>query len=170
MIGVTAGAFCAGVAAATHISKPKQAFIISSVLNLFKLTPSENEEAVRNLRRTVFSSQCRPIAGSLKRRVYCFILTGQREPGDGHREMKFAQVKLACFLSSQQRRRRIIAIALPIVHGTLHSPRCVSARSHLRWWLGSGNGALIDRRGLYKIAHQAIKVARYPCPCRKLTL
>jgi hypothetical protein len=95
-----------------------------------ELTPSENEEAVRNLRRTVFSSQCRPIAGSLKRRVYCFILTGQREPGDGHREMKFAQVKLACFLSSQQRRRRIIAIALPIVHGTLHSPpMCFGAES-----------------------------------------
>jgi hypothetical protein len=56
-------------------------------------------EAVAPLRRTVLSSQCRPIASSLKRRVYSFILTGQREPRDGHREMKFAQVKLACFLS-----------------------------------------------------------------------
>jgi hypothetical protein len=50
----------------------------------FQLTPSENEEAVRNLRRTVFSSQCRLIAGSLKRRVSSFILSGQREPRDGH--------------------------------------------------------------------------------------
>ena len=32
------------------------------------LIPSENEEAVRDLRRTAFPSQCRPIAGSLKRR------------------------------------------------------------------------------------------------------
>jgi hypothetical protein len=60
---------------------------------------------VRDLRRTVFSSQCRPIAGSLKRRfvdrelspkpvsfdglgrvpareriVHCLIPTGEREP------------------------------------------------------------------------------------------
>jgi hypothetical protein len=41
---------------------------------------SENEEAVRDLRRTVFSSQCQPIAGSLKQTFYCLILTGQREP------------------------------------------------------------------------------------------
>jgi hypothetical protein len=31
MIGATAGTFCTGVAAATHISKPRQAFIISSL-------------------------------------------------------------------------------------------------------------------------------------------
>jgi hypothetical protein len=65
----------------------------------------ENEEAVRDLRRTAFSSQCWPIAGSLKRRfvdrelspkplrfdglvhvpareriVYCLVVTGEREP------------------------------------------------------------------------------------------
>jgi hypothetical protein len=45
----------------------------------------DEEEAVRDLRRrTVFSSQCPLIAGSLKRRVYSFMLSGQREPRDGH--------------------------------------------------------------------------------------
>jgi hypothetical protein len=42
---------------------------------------------------------------------------------------------------------------------TPFAPDVFSARSHLRLWLDSGNGALIDRRRLYKIAHQAIKVA-----------
>src|SRR6516162_2511953 len=100
-------------------------------------------------------SQCRPIASSLKRRVYSFILTGQREPRDGHREMKFAQVKLACFLS----RYYCDSVANRAWH-TPFAPDVFSARSHLRLWLDSGNGALIDRRRLYKIAHQAIKVAR----------
>jgi hypothetical protein len=37
---------------------------------------SENEEAVRDLRRTVFSSQCQLIAGSLKQTFYCLMLMG----------------------------------------------------------------------------------------------
>jgi uncharacterized protein len=41
---------------------------------------SENEEAVRDLRRTVFSSQCQPIAGPLKQTFYCLIPTGERKP------------------------------------------------------------------------------------------
>ena len=41
---------------------------------------SENEEAVRDLRRTVFSSQCQLIAGSLKQTFYCLIPTGERKP------------------------------------------------------------------------------------------
>jgi hypothetical protein len=71
-------------------------------------------------------------------------------------------VKLACFLSRQQRRRRVIAIALRIVHAPSTRPGVFRRGVTLRWWLDSGNGALIDRRRLYKIAHQTIKVARYP--------
>jgi hypothetical protein len=50
---------------------------------------------------TVFPSQCQPIVGSLKQTFYCFILAGQRKPRDGHREMKFAAMRLGCFLSRQ---------------------------------------------------------------------
>jgi hypothetical protein len=82
---------------------------------------------VRDLRRTAFSSRCRPIAGSPRRRlvdrelspkpvcfdrlgrvpareqiVHCLIPTGERKPRVGHREMKFATMKFACFLSRQQ--------------------------------------------------------------------
>jgi hypothetical protein len=97
------------------------------------------KKAVRDLRRTVFSYQCRPKAGSLKRRFYCLILTGQREPRDGHREMKFAVIRLACVLGRQQTLCRAIAVASRIVHGTLHrAPMCFGAESHFRWWLDSG--------------------------------
>jgi hypothetical protein len=52
--------------------------------------------------------------------------------------MKFSVVRLACFLSSQQTLCRAIAVASRIVHGTLHSPRRVAMRSHLRWWPDPG--------------------------------
>jgi hypothetical protein len=62
--------------------------------------------------------------------VHCFIPTGERKPRVGHREMKFAAMKFACFLSRQQALRRVIAVALPIVHGALHSPpMCFGAES-----------------------------------------
>jgi hypothetical protein len=125
---------------------------------------------VRDLRRTAFSSRCRPIASSPRRRlvdwelspkpvsfdglgrvpareqiVHCLIPTGERKPRVGQREMKFAAMKFACFLSRQQTLCRVIAVASRIVHGALHSPRSVSARSHLRWWLDSGRmRSLID--------------------------
>jgi hypothetical protein len=46
---------------------------------LVKPVPAD-EEAVRDLRRTVFSSQCQLIAGSLKQTFYCLIPTGERKP------------------------------------------------------------------------------------------
>src|SRR4029450_6091020 len=42
--------------------------------------------------RIVFSSQL--IVGFLKQTFYCLILAGQRGPRDGHREMKFAGLRL----------------------------------------------------------------------------
>jgi hypothetical protein len=117
---------------------------------------------VRDLRRTVFSSRCRPITSSPRRRlvdrelspkpvsfdglgrvpareqiVDCLIPTGERKPRVGHREMKSAAMKFACFLSRQQTLCRAIAVASRIVHGALHSPDVFSARSHLRWWRDS---------------------------------
>jgi hypothetical protein len=112
-------------------------------------------EAVRDLRRTAFSSRCRPIASSPRRRlvdrelspepvgfdglgrvpareqiVHCLIPTGERKPRVGHREMKFAAMKFACFLSRQQTLCRVIAVASRIVHGGLHSPpMCFGAES-----------------------------------------
>ena len=58
------------------------------------------------------------IVGSLKRTFYCLILTGQREPRDSHREMKFSTMQLGRFLSCQQTLCRAIAVASRIVHGT----------------------------------------------------
>jgi hypothetical protein len=110
---------------------------------------------VRDLRRTAFSSRCRPIASSPRRRlvdrelspkpvsfdglgrvpareqiVHCLIPTGERKPRVGHREMKFAAMKFACFLSRQQTLCRVIAVASRIVHGALHSPpKCFGAES-----------------------------------------
>jgi len=79
-----------------------------------------HEKAVRDLRRTAFSSRCRPIAGSPRRRlvdrelrpkpvsfdrlgpvpareqiVHCLIPTGERKPWVGRREMKSAAMKFA---------------------------------------------------------------------------
>jgi hypothetical protein len=101
---------------------------------------------VRDLRRTAFSSRCRPIASSPRRRlvdrelspepvgfdglgrvpareqiVHCLIPTGERKPRVGHREMKFAAMKFACFLSRQQTLCRVIAVASRIVHFSLYS-------------------------------------------------
>jgi hypothetical protein len=46
--------------------------------------------------RMVFSSQL--IVGFLKQTFYCLILAGQREPRDGHREMKFAGLEIGMLL------------------------------------------------------------------------
>jgi hypothetical protein len=43
---------------------------------------SENEEAVRDLRRTVFSSQCQLIAGSLKQTFLLPHIDGRRKNRD----------------------------------------------------------------------------------------
>ena len=43
--------------------------------------------------------------------VNCLIPTGERKPRVGHREMKFAAMKFACFLSRQQTLCRVIAVA-----------------------------------------------------------
>src|SRR3984893_11105507 len=71
-----------------------------------------------------------------KQIVYCLILPGEREPRGGHREMKFAVIRLACFLSRQQTLCRVIAVASRIVHGALHSPpTCFGVESR---WLDLG--------------------------------
>jgi len=67
--------------------------------------------------------------------------------------MKFAVIRLACFLSRQQTLCRAIAVTLWIVHGTLHSPPTCFGVVLLAAWFGKD--ALVDRRRLYKIAHQA---------------
>jgi hypothetical protein len=101
---------------------------------------------VRDLRRTAFSSRCRqPVpreegwwTGGLSPKpvcfdrlsrvpareqiVHCLIPTGERKPRVGHREMKFAAMKFARFLSRQQTLCRVIAVASRIVHGAFHSP------------------------------------------------
>jgi hypothetical protein len=55
---------------------------------------SENEEAVRDLRRTVFSSQCQLIAGPLKQTFYRLILTG----GEKNRENRLRADPIRCWL------------------------------------------------------------------------
>jgi hypothetical protein len=60
--------------------------------------------------------------------VHCLVPTGERKPRVGHREMKFAAMKFACFLSRQQILCRVIAVASRIVHGALHSPPDVFRR------------------------------------------
>jgi hypothetical protein len=50
--------------------------------------------------------------------------------------MKFAVIRLACFLSRQQTLCRVIAVASRIVHGALHSPpTCFGVESR---WLDLG--------------------------------
>src|ERR1700730_19054767 len=50
----------------------------------------------------------------------CLILTGEREPRGGHREVKFAVIRVACLLSCPQTLCRAIAVASRIVHGSWH--------------------------------------------------
>src|SRR5580698_4340173 len=55
------------------------------------------------------------------------------------------------------------------MYDTLHSPRRVSVRSHLSWWFGPGG--CVDRRRMYKIAHQGAQptlgAAAPQCPPRR---
>jgi hypothetical protein len=84
--------------------------------------------------------------------------------------MKFPVIRLACCLSRQQTLCRAIAVASRIVHGILHSPpTCFGVESPLRWWLDPGEDALIDRRRLYKIAHQASSQSRWPTTTRRVS-
>jgi hypothetical protein len=53
--------------------------------------------------------------------------------------MKFAVIRLACFLSRPQTLCRAIAVASRIVHGILHSPpTCFGVESPLKWWRNPG--------------------------------
>jgi hypothetical protein len=45
-------------------------------------------------------------------RVYCLILTGEREPGQGHRQMNLAVNWITRLLSRPQTFCRVIAVAL----------------------------------------------------------
>ena len=101
-----------------------------------------------------------------------FILTCEREPGQGHREMSGAVKEIARLLSRPQTFCGLVAIALCFVHKpSPFTPRRVSGRSHLEWRLLIG-GILRSayRPGLYKIAHsrkiqnEALPGHRFRCP------
>jgi hypothetical protein len=62
--------------------------------------------------------------------IHDFVLTGERKPRSGHREMKCAVLRLA-FASCQQALCSADAISLCIMHNALHSLRRVSERRHL---------------------------------------
>src|SRR3984893_9167126 len=53
--------------------------------------------------------------------------------------MKFAVIRLACFLSRPQTLCRAIVVASRIVHSILHSPpTCFGVQSPLKWWRSPG--------------------------------
>jgi|SRR5579864_1117977 len=65
-----------------------------------------------------------------------FILTCEREPGQGHREMSGAVKEIGRLLSRPQTFCGLVAIALCFVHKpSPFTPRRVSGRSHLEWRL-----------------------------------